>query len=76
MPPITTEQPSKPLWKSKTLIGVFVAVLPTLLSFFGVKIADVGEFSVAVTEGIDQAVLLVGAVLAAYGRIKATAALK
>jgi hypothetical protein len=66
---------TKPIWQSKTMIGIFVAALPTLLGFCGVKITDVGTFSAEATAMIDQTLQMVGALLAAWGRIKATSSL-
>ncbi len=60
----------KSVFQSKTLIGIIIAALPTILGIFGV--AD----SMEITEQTEQIVSLIveaaGSILAIYGRISAT----
>lgn len=65
----------KSIFLSKTLWGVLVAALPTVLGLFGYKVADVAAFSAGADSLVDSGITLAGLALAAYGRFKATAAL-
>jgi len=64
---------SKPWWKSKTVIGGLVALVAVILQSTGF------DFGMAdqqlVTDGILEMVGGAGAVLAVYGRVKATHAI-
>lgn len=66
---------SKPIWQSKTLIGVLIAALPSLAKAFGYEISDVASFTAGASEAVDGIIALVGSALAVYGRITATAKL-
>ena len=65
----------KSMLLSKTLWGVLIAALPTVLSLFGYKVGDVVAFTEASNLILDNAVALGGSALAIYGRIVATKAL-
>ncbi len=64
---------SKFILQSKTIWGVVILVLPVILPMFGIEFgADaIGESTVA----FNSLITLVGAVLAVYGRFKATTAI-
>ncbi len=66
---------TKSFLTSKTLWGVLLAALPTLLGLFHLHITDVGAFTQNVQDIVDQATTLGGSALAVYGRVKATTAL-
>lgn len=66
---------TKSILSSKTIWGVVIAALPTVLGLFHLRIADLSAFTSGATEIVDTVITLAGAVFAAYGRIKATAAL-
>ncbi len=66
---------SKSFLTSKTLWGVLIAALPTLLGLFHLHITDVGTFTTNVQDIVDQVTTLGGSALAVYGRVKATTAL-
>ena len=57
----------KGLLQSKTFYGVLMMALPVVLGWFGLTLADAQMQLVA-----EQIVQIVGAVLAVYGRIKAS----
>lgn len=58
---------TKPLWQSKTLIGLAVALLgPWLAKQFGLTLTDGAQQELA-----DQLIQAIGAALAVYGRLKA-----
>lgn len=65
----------KSIFASKTLWGVVIAALPTVLALFGFKIADAAAFSAGAEQAVDGLITLVGSGLAIYGRFKATASL-
>jgi len=65
----------KSLFASKTLWGVVIAALPTVLALFGYKVADVAAFTAGADQLVDGIITLVGSALAIYGRLKATASL-
>lgn len=60
---------------SKTVIGVLIASLPTLLGLFDLHVTDVAAFTQGAQEIVDQLIALGGAVLAIYGRIVAAKSL-
>ena len=62
---------SKDWWKSQTLWGAILAVLPTLLHLFGVEIHDKASFS----QDVMDIVTLTGSMLAIAGRFKANTTL-
>lgn len=52
----------KPWYKSKTIVGILIAIAPNIVSIFGLHL----------TEGMmDNLAALVGGVLSIYGRITA-----
>lgn len=58
---------TKPIWQSKTLIGLAVALLgPWLAKQFGLALTDGAQQELA-----DQLIQAIGAALAVYGRLKA-----
>ena len=58
---------TKPLWQSKTLIGLAVALLgPWLAKQFGLTLTDGAQQELA-----DQLIQAIGAALAVYGRLVA-----
>ena len=65
----------KSVFASKTMWGLLVAALPTVLGFFKFQISDVAAFTAGAEQLINDAVLLAGLLGAAYGRFKATSAL-
>lgn len=65
----------KSLFASKTVWGVVIAALPTVLAVFGYKVSDVAAFSAGADQLVDGIITLVGSALAIYGRLKATASL-
>lgn len=65
----------KSMFASKTLWGIVIAALPTVLGLFGFKITDAAAFASGSTELVDTVITLAGSVLAAYGRFKATSSL-
>ncbi len=64
---------AKSFLASKTLWGVLVAALPAILGLFGLHITDVGTFTAAVQQNVDEITTLAGSAFAVYGRVKATA---
>jgi len=56
---------------SKTIIGVVIAAIPTILGFFGFKVGDIAVFTDVTTVAVDSVITLVGSALAVYGRIVA-----
>ena len=65
----------KATFASKTLWGVVIAALPTILALFGFKIADLSAFTENAGNIVDGLTTLIGSALAIYGRFKATTAL-
>ena len=65
----------KSLFASRTLWGVVISIIPTVLGLFHYHITDAAAFASGAQDVVDTVITLSGAVLAAYGRIKATAAL-
>lgn len=65
----------KSLFASKTVWGVVIAALPTVLAVFGYKVSDVAAFTAGADQLVDGIITLVGSALAIYGRLKATASL-
>lgn len=58
---------TKPIWQSKTLIGLAVALLgPWIAKKFGLTISDAAQ-----QELVDQIIQGIGGALAVYGRVKA-----
>ena len=66
---------TKSLLQSKTLWGLVISLLPTVLGLFHLHVTDAAAFAAGAQDIVDTVVTLGGAVFAAYGRIKATAAL-
>lgn len=66
---------TKSLFTSKTIIGVVIAALPTILGLFGISVSDLPGFTANVDQIANGLVELFGSGLAIYGRIKATTAL-
>lgn len=66
---------TKSILASKTLWGVLIAALPTVLGLFGLHVTDAAQFTADAGQIVDQVITLAGSVLAVYGRVKATAAL-
>jgi len=56
--------------KSKTVLGVILSVLPTLLPLFGVSFSV--EDGQLLTASSDSLIQFAGAMLALYGRFKAS----
>ena len=55
----------KQFWKSKTVWGIAISALPTILQLFGVPVpSGVGEL-------LNQILVATGSGLAVYGRVKA-----
>lgn len=59
----------KSFLESKTIIGVFISLLPTIGALFGVEIT-VGDVERG-AEGVDHILQGIGALLAIYGRVTA-----
>lgn len=66
---------TKSLFASKTIIGVVIAALPTILGLFGFQVSDVAAFTAGSEDAVNSVMTLVGSALAVYGRAKATAKL-
>lgn len=66
---------TKSIFASKTIWGIIISALPTILGLFGLHVADTGAFTDDVGKNIEEITTLAGAALAAYGRVKATSAL-
>jgi hypothetical protein len=66
---------TKSLFASKTLWGVLIAALPTVLGLFKLHITDVAAFTAGAQEIVDTVLTLSGLIFAAYGRVTATASL-
>ena len=60
---------------SKTLIGVVIAAIPTVLGLFNLHVTDAAAFAQGAQDIVDQTLALFGAVVAIYGRIKAASAI-
>lgn len=60
---------------SKTVWGVIIASLPTVLGLFNLHVTDAAAFAQGAQEIVDQGLALSGAVLAIYGRIVAAKSL-
>lgn len=60
---------------SKTVWGVVIAALPTVLGLFNLHVTDVAAFAQGAQDIVDQTLALFGAVMAIYGRVKATSAI-
>lgn len=58
--------------KSKTILGILISVLPTLLPMIGMGTAD----SMLISEQLDILIQASGALLAIYGRVKADTKIK
>lgn len=56
--------------KSKTIWGIIVMILPVLLPLLGVSLG--ADDTALITDAGDKVMIAIGAVLATYGRIKAT----
>ena len=65
----------KSVFASKTMWGILIAALPTVLGLFKFHVTDVAAFAAGAQDLVDTGLTLVGSVLAAYGRLKATSAL-
>ena len=63
---------TKSILQSKTIWGIAIAALPTLLSLFGLSVTDVAAFSAGATEIVDALITLAGSAVAVWGRIAAT----
>jgi len=61
---------TKPFWQSKTVIGGAVAVIASILAAFGHPVQ--ADLQTALTDNVFNIVASVGAVLAIYGRFKAS----
>lgn len=57
----------KQFWKSKTLWGILIAVLPTICKLLGIPLPAV--------EAIEEILVMLGGTLAAYGRVSASSKL-
>ena len=65
----------KSVFASKTVWGIVIAALPTVLGLFHFKITDAAAFAAGSSDLVDGITTLVGSALAIYGRFKATSAL-
>lgn len=65
----------KSLFASKTLWGILIAALPTVLGLFHLHITDVATFTQNATDIVDSVLTLAGSVLAVWGRVTATKSL-
>jgi hypothetical protein len=65
----------KSIFASKTMWGILITALPTVLGLFKLHVTDVAAFTAGAQELVDVAITLGGALFAAYGRLKATSAL-
>ncbi len=54
----------------RTFLGIFFTILPIIVQFFGYHLAP--GASEAIGAEVDQIVQIIGAVLATYGRLKAS----
>ena len=55
--------------------GILITALPTVLGLFKFHVTDVAAFTAGAQELVDVVITVGGALLAAYGRLKATTAL-
>jgi hypothetical protein len=60
---------------SKTIWGILIALIPTVLAKFGLQITDVAAFAAGSEQTVNDVTALIGSVLAIYGRAKATGSL-
>ena len=65
----------KSMFVSKTLWGIVIAALPSVLGMFHLHITDAAAFAAGAQDVVDTIITLSGSVFAAYGRFKATTAL-
>jgi len=65
----------KSMFVSKTLWGIVIAALPSVLGMFNLHITDTVAFAAGAQDIVDTIITLSGSVFAAYGRFKATTAL-
>lgn len=63
---------TKNILASKTIWGVVIAALPTLLSLLGYKVSDVAAFTSGAEDAINSIITLAGSAVAVWGRITAT----
>lgn len=66
---------TKSLFQSKTIIGIVIAALPTLLGLFGYQVSDVTAFAAGSEDAINSLVTLAGSAVAVWGRVTATSKL-
>lgn len=66
---------TKSVFASKTIWGVVIAALPTVLALVGYKVSDVAAFTSGAEEIVGAIVTLAGSAVAIWGRISATKAL-
>lgn len=65
----------KSMFASKTLWGIIIASLPSVLGMFHLHITDTAAFAAGAQDMVDTIITLSGSVFAAYGRFKATTSL-
>ena len=63
---------TKSVFASKTVWGIAIAALPTLLGLLGYKVSDVAAFTSGAEDAINSIITLVGSAVAIWGRIVAT----
>lgn len=63
---------TKNILQSKTVWGIVIAALPTLLALCGYKVSDVAAFTSGAEDAINSIVTLAGSAVAIWGRITAT----
>lgn len=63
---------TKSIFASKTVWGIVIAALPTVLGLFKLHVTDVAAFTQGATEIADAVMALGGSALAIYGRYTAT----
>lgn len=64
---------AKSVFTSKTVIGIIIASLPSVLSAFGINVA--AGFASGAQSVVDAAITLGGAAIALWGRLTATKSL-
>jgi len=63
---------TKSIFASKTVWGIVIAALPTVLGLFHYKVSDVASFTAGAEEIVGAVVTLAGSAMAIWGRVVAT----
>ena len=63
---------TKSVFASKTIWGIVIAAIPTVLGLFHLHVTDVAAFTQGAQDIVDALITLSGSVVAIWGRIVAT----